>query len=180
MSNSPQLEQFSATYNPVQDRMMLRVRSSEDAEFRFWITRRYLKLLWPMLMKMADTFAGRKAPADQPTRTALAELAHGAAVGGADFSSQYQDGSVFPLGEEPILLARITIRPVQGNTQTLTLLPDNGQGINLDLDERLVHLLARLLQETAVAAEWGLDLRVMTGSGAAPEATDAGPPRLLH
>lgn len=180
MNKPPQLQQFSASYVSGQDRLLLRVRSSDDAEFRFWITRRYLALLWPMLMKMADAFSGRKAPGDPLTRSALAELAHGEAVGKADFGSAYQDGSLFPLGEEPILLARITVKPLAGNTQTLSLLPQQGQGINLELDEKLVHVLARLLQEAANAAEWGLNLRVIPGSGATPEATTAAAPRLLH
>lgn len=179
MSNPPQLEQFSVSYDATQDRLLLRVRSSDDAEFRFWITRRYLALLWPMLMKMAVDFSGRKAT-DPLTRNTLAELAHGEAVNKADFGSVYREGSVYPLGEEPVLLGRITIKPLQGNTQTLTLLPQDGQGINLDLDEKLVHVLARLLQQAAAAAEWGLSLDVGSGAGAAPQPLQSGAPRLLH
>lgn len=180
MSKPPRLEQFSASFVSEQDRLLLRVRSSDDAEYRFWITRRYLALLWPMLMKMADAFSSRKAPGDPLTRSTLAELAHGEAVSKADFGSAYQDGTLFPLGEEPILLARITVKPLEGNTQTLMLLPQQGRGINLELDERLVHVLARLLQEAAAAAEWGLSLRVGNGAGATSDAMDPSAPRLLH
>jgi hypothetical protein len=179
MSKPPQLEQFSASYDSGQDRLLLRVRSNDDAEFRFWITRRYLGLLWPILMKMADVFSALKAT-DPLTRSTLAELAHGEAVNKADFGSAYRDGSRFPLGEEPVLLARITVMPLAGSTQTLSLLPQTGQGINLDLDERLVHVLARLLQEAAATAEWGLSLRVTPGAGSATGAKDAAAPHLLH
>jgi hypothetical protein len=179
MDKPPQLEQFSASYDAEQDRLMLRIRSNDDAEFRFWLTRRYLSLLWPLLMKMADDFSARKTT-DPLTRNTLAELAHGEAVGKADFASQYREGSQFPLGEEPILLARISVKPLHGNTQTLTLLPQQGQGINLDLDERLVHVLARLLQQVAVTAEWGLKLDIIAGVGASPEPLQAAAPRLLH
>lgn len=180
MNKPPQLEQFSASFDSMQDRLLLRVRSSDDSEFRFWITRRYLLLLWPMLMKMAEAFSNRKASGDPLTSSTLAELAHGEAVGSADFGSPYQDGLTFPLGEEPILLARITIKPLTGPTQTLTLLPKDGQGINLELDERLVHVIARLLQEAANAAEWALELRVSADASAAPDALAAASPRLLH
>ena len=145
MSKPPQLEQFSASYDAAQDRLLLRVRTSNDAEFRFWLTRRYVALLWPILMKMAEDFSARKAPGDPLLRHTLAELAHGEAVGKADFGSAYRDGSIFPLGEDPILLARITVNPLIRDSQTLTLLPQHGQGINLDLNEKLVHVLARLL-----------------------------------
>lgn len=178
MSKPPQLEQFSASYDSGQDRMLLRIRSNDDAEYRFWLTRRYLALLWPILMKMADDFSALKT-SDPLTRNTLAELAHGEAVGKADFASQYKEGSLFPLGEQPVLLARITVKPLQGSTQTLTLLPQEGQGINLDLDERLVHVLARLLQQAAVVAEWGLSLDVTAGAGALSEPLQPAP-RLLH
>jgi hypothetical protein len=92
-----------------------------------WITRRYLALLWPILMKMADGFSARKAAVDPLTRSTLAELAHGAAVGQADFASEYQEGSSFPLGSEPILLAKISLRPPVGDTQTVLLLPQSGR-----------------------------------------------------
>ncbi len=179
MSKPPQLEQFSASYDAAQDRLLLRIRSSDDAEFRFWITRRYLALLWPLLMKMTDDFSARKATGPA-TRSTLAELAHGEAVSKADFGSAYRDGSTYPLGEEPVVLGRITVKPVQGNTQTLILLPQEGQGINLDLDEKLVHVLARLLQQAAVTADWALNLDISPGNGAVPEPLHAGGPRLLH
>jgi hypothetical protein len=179
MSKPPQLEQFSASYDAAQDRLLLRIRSSDDAEFRFWITRRYLALLWPLLMKMVDDFSARKTT-DPLTRNTLAELAHGDAVNKADFGSAYRDGSTYPLGEEPILLGRVTVKSLQGNTQTLTLLPQEGQGINLDLDEKLVHVVARLLQQAAVAAEWALNLDVGHCTGAMPEPLHSGGVRLLH
>jgi len=170
-----QLEQFSASYNATQDRLLLRVRTSDDAEFRFWLTRRYVELLWPILMKIADSFSSRRAPSDPATRGILAEMAHGEAVGGANFSAAYQQGASFPLGEEPILLAKITVTAKEGNTQTLTLLPQDGQGLHLELDEKLVHVIARLLQEAANCADWGLKLQVVSSTS-----TNPGAPHLLH
>ena len=173
----PRLEQFNAAYDAQQDRILLRIRTSDGAEYRFWITRRYLSLLWPMLMKMADGFSARK-PGGPIARSTLAELAHGEAVNRADFSSQYQEGSLYPLGPDPVLLARISLKPLAGETQTLVLLPGQGHGINLDLDEKLVHIIARLLQQAATAAEWGLRLEVTPGMPGADPTTAS--PRRLH
>lgn len=133
-----------------------------------------------MLMKMADEFNAGKAPGDPLTRHTLAELAHGQALDSANFGSPYQDGSRFPLGEEPILLARISVTPRPDPTQVLTLLPQSGQGINLDLNEKLVHVLARLLQEAANATEWGLSLRVSPGTPGLTETPPSTAPQRLH
>lgn len=173
----PRLEQFNAAYDAMQDRILMRIRTSDGAEYRFWITRRFLSLLWPLLMKMADGFSARKST-DPLTRSTLAELAHGEALGQADFSSQYVEGTLFPLGVDPVLLARISLKPLVGETQTLVLLPQEGQGINLDLDEKLVHILARLLQQAATAAEWALKLEVAPGMAGADPAMAASPRRL--
>ncbi len=180
MSTPTRLEQFNASYEPAQDRIVLRFRTSDDAEFRFWITRRFLSLLWPILMKMADEFCALKAPADPLARSAIAEMAHGNALGQADFKSTYTEGSTFPLGAEPVLLAKISLKPIRGEVRTLVLLPQAGQGINLDLDEKLVHILARLLQQTATAAEWGLKLDISPGAGDIAAVSSATEPRMLH
>lgn len=178
MSSPPRLQQFNASYNPMHDRVLLRLRTSDNAEYRFWITRRFMSLLWPILMKMADGFSARKSD-DPLARSTLAEMAHGDAVGQADFSTQYQDGDSFPLGAEPVLLAKISVKPMGASSQTVVLLPQDGQGINLDLDEKLVHILARLLQQAAVAAEWGLKLDISPESSVAG-AMAAGHVRHLH
>lgn len=180
MSTLTRLEQFNAGYDAAQDRILLRFRTTDDAEFRFWITRRYLSLLWPILMKIADEFSALKAPSDPLARSAISEMAHGKAVDQADFKSEYKDGSLFPLGAEPVLLAKITLKAIQGDVRTLVLLPQFGQGINLDLDERLVHILARLLQQTAVAAEWGLKLEISPGTNELSELSNSTGPRMLH
>lgn len=180
MEQATRLEQFNASYDAIQDRILFRIRASDDTEFRLWITRRFLSLLWPILMKMADDFSAGKAPNDRLTRSALAEMAHGDAVNQADFSSGYKDGSLFPLGEEPVLLAKIRVHPPAGNTQTLMLLPNHGQGINLNLDEKLVHVIARLLQQTANAAEWSLRLDIGTVGATSVGNLEPNNPRLLH
>lgn len=179
MTAPARLDQFNAAYDAMQDRILLRMRTNDGAEYRFWITRRFLALLWPILMKMADGFSARKAPTNPLTRSTLAELAHGAAVEQADFASEYQEGSSFPLGTDPILLAKISLRPPVGETQTLLLLPHQGEGVNLDLDEKLVHVFARLLQQTATAGEWNLTLDISPGAGSGSVETLSGP-RQLH
>ena len=74
MSN--RLHQLNASYDPMQDRVVLAIGTEDGTEFRFWIPRRYLLLLWSMLVKLATAFAGVRASGDPIRREALAELAH--------------------------------------------------------------------------------------------------------
>jgi hypothetical protein len=172
-----QLRQMRTSYDPLQDRILLLVNTSDDSEYRLWITRRYVLLLWKVIGGIADRFSAQKGATDPMTRTALSELAQEKALQGADFQSNYEAGLQLPLGEEPVLLARIESQTKGTDRQLLRLLPDRGQGIDLLLDEKLVHLLASMLRQTATAAEWGLDL-----GGFAPTmpAQPGAAPRHLH
>ena len=48
------IHQIQMAFDKLQDRILLRVSTSDQAEFRFWMTRRYTKLLWTMLIKMLE------------------------------------------------------------------------------------------------------------------------------
>lgn len=59
----------------------------------------------------------------------------------------------------------------------LTLLPRDGQGLNLGLDYKLLHGITRLVQEAVAKADWDLPLVLPTaaGSGGGDDA-----PKLLN
>ena len=50
-----QLHQVQLSYDPTEDRAVLRIRTHDNSEFTFWLTRRYVKLLWPVLMQMLES-----------------------------------------------------------------------------------------------------------------------------
>ncbi|KPJ80691.1 MAG: hypothetical protein AMJ58_07785, partial [Gammaproteobacteria bacterium SG8_30] len=45
------LRQIQVRYLPDQDRILLRMNGAESEEYRMWVTRRYLAVLWPMLAR---------------------------------------------------------------------------------------------------------------------------------
>jgi len=161
-----QLRQVNASYIPEQDRLLLKINTAGQTEFRFWITRRYLALLWQILRQMAGGFGKAGLALDSATRAEVASLAHQEVKKGMDVSTQYQEGNHFPLGEEPVLLAKITThKPDASGNRKLSLLPEQGEGINLNLDENLTHSLMQVLQEPAAKADWGLNLNLLPDAG---------------
>lgn len=172
-----QLRQVNASYVPEQDRLLLKINTASQMEFRFWITRRYLALLWPVLRQIAGGFGKSALALDSATRAEVANLAHQEVQKNMDISTQYQDGNHFPLGEEPVLLVKIATRkPDASGNRKLSLLPDQGRGIDLNLDESLTHSLMRVLQEPAAKADWSLDLNLLPDAGLQPVV----PPAMLH
>lgn len=156
MSNG--LHQLNAGYDPLQDRILFSLTTQDGTEFRFWITRRYLPLLWDMLGKLATHFAGLRSKGDPLAREALSEQAHHQAHQEADYRSAYTGGSIHPLGKDPILLAKVSLKQDAEGRSTLSLHPDKGNGADIGVDERVTHLIARLLQNAAVTAQWQLVL----------------------
>ena len=48
------LHQIQLTYNEKQDRVLLRVSTTDGTEFQFWLTRRFIKRLWGLLVKLLE------------------------------------------------------------------------------------------------------------------------------
>ena len=103
------LHQLKIDFNAEQDRLLMLVSTDDGAEVRMWITRRFVKLLWPLLVKLAEEASPRiKVQASPEARKALLGIEHQKAVQRADFSKPFQQAArSTPLGAEPLLLARI-------------------------------------------------------------------------
>lgn len=154
------LHQIKLEYQPEQDRVLMRVSTSDAKEMLLWLTRRCIKLLWPALLKLAEASprVGTQASAD--ARAALLGFEHENAVKSADFSKPYEDRveRSRPLGAEPILVSRIQTRRNTDGVFVLSLQPTSGQGLTLNLDDKLLHSLCRLLQSSITGADWGMRL----------------------
>src|SRR5919205_3802963 len=103
------LHQLKVDYDAEQDRLLMLVATSEGVEVRMWLTRRFVKLLWPLLVKLAEEASPRiRTQANPEAKKALLGIEHEQAVSKADFSKPYDAaGRATPLGEVPLLLARI-------------------------------------------------------------------------
>jgi hypothetical protein len=76
-----------------------------------------------------------------------------------DFSQNFEDNfASLPLGDQPVLLAKAGAKTNQDGVQVLSLHPESGQGIDLALNQQLIHSICKLLQDTVSKTEWNLDL----------------------
>jgi len=155
------LRQINIEYNAEQDRMLMRIASGESQEVLLWLTRRCVKLLWQVLSQLARSVPDIATQSHPEAKTALIGMRHQDAIAKTDFSKPYEaSAKEHPLGSEPILVARIQSRRNDNGSFMLTLLPLKGQGINLNLDEPLLHSLCGLLSKIAAGTDWGLQLEL--------------------
>ncbi|MBN1101836.1 MAG: hypothetical protein JXL84_00330 [Deltaproteobacteria bacterium] len=155
------IHQIQIRFVPAEDRLMFRVRTTDQREFRLWFTRRYVKLLWKGLQQVLAETQSVISP-DPQTRQAVLSFQHEQAVAKMDFSTPYQQGSEAqrPLGDEPVLLTNIQMRPGPGKNQILRLHPEQGPGVELALDATWLHSFCKLLADAVRKADWDLTLQI--------------------
>lgn len=144
------LHQLNINYFPNEDRLLLRITTRQDDEFRVWLTRRFTAVLMDVLNKEIDRRGGLPAVASRPeTRRLFQE-------GALEKPFEEQASRRFPLGDAGFLASRIGTRDQPGNNLSLELRPEAGQGVTLNLDQSLLFLFYNLLTQGVGRADWSL------------------------
>jgi hypothetical protein len=149
---------MQVAYDAAEDRLLLRVSTASSEEYRVWLTRRFTTLLLPHLVRTLEGAVATKAPEPMARREVLA-FEHAEATANADFSTPFQDASTgaprsYPLGNAPLLAFHAQIGQDGPALYRLALNPQDGQGIELKLDNRLMHSLLKLIESAMREAEW--------------------------
>src|SRR5574343_1953990 len=95
-----QVRQLQIAHDALKDRLVLRVETHADEEFRVWLTRRFLRELWPHLAKL---LAHSNSPAPLPADVE-------AIPAPPSFEQAFQDDKApYPLGSNPLLTSEIKV-----------------------------------------------------------------------
>ncbi len=153
------IHQMQITRQELEDRLLLRVSTTENSEFRFWLTRRFVKQLWALLLKMLEWDRAVQQQMDTGMRQTVMQIQHEGYAQQGDFSRGYEETSrSLPLGEVPIVLTRGKGTRRDDGLQVLSLQPEQGQGLDLTLDTKLLHIFSKLVRDAAMSSEWDLNL----------------------
>ena len=171
------LHQLKLDFIPEQDRLLLRVSTDSQLEVRLWLTRRALRLLWPLLVQMVRSSPEVVLQSNPQARDALVGMQHEQALSRANFSKPFEEAPrEMPLGAEPILVVHLQVSKDGEGNQVLGLLPQQGQGIHLTLDNTLLHSFCKLVQNAVGKSDWNLVLELPalqsamgSGDAAAPK-----------
>jgi hypothetical protein len=181
------IHQLSVNHDERQDRLMLRLNTQDQQEFRFWLTRRMTLRLMPAIEQSAVRLEAAQpgvAATDAPAQHLLTELKRDAFLKKADFATPFENRATqWPLGAEPLLItdAHLTIKPSGALEISFEDKSDPAQAraCQLNLQVSLVHGMVHLIQQAIEKAEWG----AVGGPG---KANDTGPviplepPRYAH
>jgi len=177
------LHQMTVTYVPTEDRMMLRIATSEKTEYRLWLTRRFIATLWPALggqlaqtadlsglrPQSRDTDAPAGASEGPPpapavptkVRDAVLGMEHQAAVQDSDFSRKHDEDTVdLTANTGPMIVTGAKVKPWDGKKLVLGFQTSNDMNVTVTLDKKLLHGFCHMVATTVQKAEWGLALTV--------------------
>lgn len=176
-----ELHQINLNYLQQEDRLLCRASFRSDdglQEIRAWLTRRTVRDLWLMIVKALETQVTLDKPQAAHARTEIVGMQHASSLeqGRQDgsFASTYDSGATaFPLGQDPFLVAKLTLNLRAGQPIRVDLAPADGQGFEMALPPAALHGFCSVLIEAVAKADWALDLR-MPGL----QAPDAGSPTL--
>lgn len=165
------LHQLKLEYDPEQDRLLLRLATDQNAEVLLWLTRRCVLRLWSVLLDMAHAIPEIVLQPSPEARRALLSFRHAAAVNEAEFNQPYAHAArSYPMGAEPLLVVRVEGRKGDKG-HALSLHPSHGESVHINVDEKLVHGMLKLIENGVARTDWDLSLRV--GSTSVPVYADS-------
>ena len=173
------IHQISVQHDERQDRLLLRLNTQDQQEFRFWLTRRMTQRFMPAIEQTASRLEAAQpgvAATDTTSQQLLTELKREAFLKNADFATPFDNqAKQRPLGEEPMLItdAHLTIK-AQGALDIAFEDKSNPQQVKscqLHLQVSLVHGMVHLIQQAAEKAQWGLTATAAAASTPESEAS---------
>ncbi len=167
-SGVAQLDQIQISFVPDEDRLLLRLSTQEQEEFRLWLTRRLVRALRPALDQTLAAQPRIQTQATVQARQELLKFEHERVVQSADFKTPYRaEEKRLPLGQQPLVVTQIKIQRRPDGGVALSLAPTNGQGLDLALTPPLLHSFVALLEHALAKADWALEQTIV--AAAAPE-----------
>ena len=154
-----ELSQIQISFSDIEDRFLLRISTSNNEEFRFWLTRRFTSRLFPLMLETIQAIPDVASHNNTETRDAVMDFQREQAAEQADFSSPFSSDkqkTVYPLGEQAILVIRGTLSPESSNSFNLSLKGAQDVGIDFSFSTEILYLLHKLLEDSLQKTDWGL------------------------
>jgi len=143
-----QIRQLQVACDQVQDRLLLRISTQEDEEYRIWLTRRFLREVWPHLSRLA----GKQAVATPIVGETPADEA-------VNFDQAFSDeNATYPLGSTPLLCSELKVDTLSDGTFNLIFREGRERSFQLAVNADLLQTLCAMLRAGAEHAQWNLAL----------------------
>jgi len=170
-------------YDPVEDRLLLQIRTRSGELFSIWLTRRMVARLWGPFLELVSTLqvarAAPNATVSPEAREMLSQAARERPLPRTDFETPFQSRPVAePLGPTPLLPEAVNLSRAQAGGLMLRLREPQGRHLEMRLGDDLATGLFRLLEKALALSDWGL--AVPKADPTPTPGEEATPPRVLN
>lgn len=156
------IDQFQLRFDAEQDRLLLRLNTSDRQEFRLWLTRRMVARLWPVLRAALESDELVRSQPDRVARDAVLSFQQDKALAQADFQSAFrEEAEALPLGDAPVLVTKAQLSAAPQAGRLLRLAATRGPSVQVGLTPFMLHAFCRLLVQAVAQADWGLGLKLL-------------------
>jgi len=150
------LRQLNVTYVEAQDRLLLKISTSDNKEYRLWLTRRFTRILLEQLEGMFEDELGPDPVVPVAARPEVARFKHSESVNESAFQKPYEaEPESFPLGEEGLLATTLSYKKLDAGNVAMSLSDTEKKGFTFNqMNRNLQHQLFELLSRAAERADW--------------------------
>lgn len=154
------LHQMTMGYAAEHDRVLFRISTTEGLETQLWLTRRFIKLLWSILITAMEALP-RQASEDDRNRAAARAVEHQEALQKVMMNKPHDTEERNKLlTETPLMVVGGKCSVNREGITHIILKIKTGQDITLDLNAELFHGLLHQIITVTSKADWGLDLMI--------------------
>lgn len=144
------IRQLQVANDSVQDRLLMRIATDSNEEIRVFLTRRFLREIWPHLNRAQLEQLDAALPLTAPDEGNEAP---------ASFAQPFrEDNPSYPLGSTPLLASEASFERTGERLLRLTLREGRERSFTLSLKPELLQALCAMLRAAAGQAQWDLAL----------------------
>lgn len=161
---SDAIKQLHASYSSFEDRVLFTIETQNNNQILAWMTRRYLKLLFPILQGQHPIMGSpikSKLPAIETEQKTI-ELTEKKAETQAETQASKNEIFIHPIGDNPILLTKISFRDFETEHPLLLLEPETGEGIVFGYNPDFLSTLLQLLSKSIEKSGWEFNSEFIT------------------
>lgn len=156
-STEATIQQLNLSYNAEQDRLLLRVGTSDDSELVVWLTYRVARQMWHLFNMEVNLPTATSIKSDAPPADAVEqfnkEVQSAEALKKMDFETSYQ-----PRKEKLVkdTLLATEVRFIGEQRRTMEILCVGGVSVKVNFGTQLILALSNMLQLAAKKAAWDM------------------------
>ena len=175
------IKQLNATYDALEDRVLFRLTTQDDNEYRLWLTRAVVRHI--LILTTHATVSELKKIHPLQHVDAIAEFNQQVKQENTKFTD-FEPAHQHPLGEEPVLVQKALIKASE-KAYVLELQMKGNQTMKIPLNEALNGQLQVVLKTISERANWNIqpvgdtEQQVEKEASSSPS-TDTNHPKLLH